>query len=442
MKPALAIAAALVLLSGSSAFAEPDGGVCTPDSADSTGALASDLGAVFEAPTCGPVALSARSTKSHVDVIVGDDEALARALTMIGSATSTVQIETFLLNGPAGNAIADALIAKRKQGLEVQVLLDPNALQTAGMVAGILNPNGINTAVLERLRAGGIDVRSYDVQTMPSSAFTVRAEHAKLLVVDGRAALMGGTNFDRDVNHDLDLALEGPAVDDLVANFNEGWSAAGGRVARDPYAGASSCDGRAARPGEVAPNARVRVLSTGPGARTSKSEILRAIDGATTRVSLEMYGLTDSDVVASLQAAKARGVDVKVILFDDVDSLFFAPLSGNYDNSGAMMELANKVTEAVPVKLYENILGGQMHTKMLIVDGKTSYLGSTNYTHQEFSGVHNYVVEVTGGPAIAKLTDAFEDDWKNHATDTKVNLWVERRRQQDREHENGGGGGG
>lgn len=235
---------------------------------------------------------------------------------------------------------------------------------------------------------------------------------------------MGGTNFDKDVNHDVDVVLQGPAVDDLAMNFDEGWQFAGGEPAANPYDAATECAPREAAAGSPSPNSDVRILATAPG-RSSRDEVVRAIRNAKTSIWLEMYGLTDSKVIAELRKAKQRGVDVRVVLFDDLNRGVFSPLGGDYDNFGTTLELANHDTDAVPVKLFEKIPHGQMHTKMMLVDGKTAYLGSTNYTPQEFGGVHNYIAAIQGPEVVDKLTAMFSDDWENHSSDKSVKEAIE-----------------
>lgn len=393
-------------------------GVCQIDDSQAA-TLADTLGPILAAAPCGPAKLAGRATPNHSEVVLGDDEALARALEMIRTAKTSIRMETFLLNGDAGNAIATELIAKHREGVDVQLLLDPNALETNTFVGSVLNPDGINTAVYERLAVAGVDVRTYNVLALPSAMFTIRAQHAKLLLVDGREAMMGGTNFDKDVNHDVDVVLQGPAVDDLAMNFDEGWQYAGGDPAPNPYDGSTECAPSAALAGSPAPNSDVRILATAPG-RSSKDDVVSAIRNAKTSIWLEMYGLTDSKVIKELLKAKQRGVDVRVVLYDDLSRGVFSPFSGDYDNLGATLSLANHETDAVPVKLFEDLPNGQMHTKMMLVDGQTAYLGSTNYTSQEFGGVHNYVAAIHGGDVVNAFTAMFNDDWANHASDEHV----------------------
>lgn len=358
-------------------------------------------------------------TSNGVGVVVGDEATLAEAIRLIRGARHSVRFETFLLNGPHGEALGSELVAAASRGVRVQVLLDPNVLQEGGAVGRVLNPEGKNLVVPSRLRqVPGIEVREFNKKTMNAVTFGSRGDHAKLLAVDGAVALMGGTNFDQDVNHDANLVIRGPAVDDLTAHFDEGWVGAGGTLLPGTPA-PSPASGEA-----VGSDAQVRILSTGPGGRTSKADVLAQIRQARESVWLEMLALTDGEVIDELVQAKARGIDVRVILYDNVSSGPLAWLTGNYPNWQTMYDFCRD-GRAVPLKLFEPLPAGQMHTKMMIVDRRTVLIGSTNYTPQEFEAVHNYVAVVRSEDVASRLGGVFENDWNHRSSDRKIRDYLE-----------------
>lgn len=393
------------LLLATAAHAAAEAGACEPTG--DVEALLTDLDAIAR-----------RSTENHLELVVGDAQALESALALIRSARTVIRFETFLLNGRHGDALVDALIQKHREGVRVEVLVDPNGLERVGVIAGVLNVYDKNGERRRRLEAAGITVKKFRKKTMRSMTFGVRGEHAKLLSIDDSVALFGGTNFDDEENHDFDFVVRGPAVRDFVVHFRDSFESAGAAsfpVILEP------------RPEDArTPNGTVRVLSTGPGDRSPKDEILRAIRDADESVWLEMYGLTDDDVIEALQDARIRlGADkVRVMLHDNVmwpDPL--AMLNSDYPNGPATWTLAGS-EQPVDVRLLPSPRGGKVHTKALLIDGKTAYLGSANYTKQEFRAVHNYVGVVEGAEPIAALRAAFEHDWAR-ASDKRIRQWRE-----------------
>jgi phosphatidylserine/phosphatidylglycerophosphate/cardiolipin synthase-like enzyme len=295
----------------------------------------------------------------------------------------------------------------------VEVLIDPNGLKRSGFIAGVLNYEDKNGVLRRRLEAAGIDVRRFEKKTMPSMTLGVRGEHAKLLAVDDEVAMFGGTNFDDEENHDFNYVVRGRGVHDFVHHFRAGYEATG--AASEPVLAQRNAPDA---------NGTLRVVSTGPGDRSPKAEILGAIRAAKESVWLEMYGLTDPDVMAALLDARKRlGQDnVRVMLFDNVNVPDpVAMLNSDYPNSTAMTTLAGG-ENPVALRILPSPRGGKVHTKSMLVDGRTAYVGSANYTPQEFRAVHNYVGIVEGEEPIAAIRAAFETDWAR-ASDKKVRRW-------------------
>lgn len=367
-----------------------------PGELDVAGELTSDLEAIAR-----------RATKNHLELVVGDEATLEKALELVRSATDVIRFETFLLNGRHGEKLVDALIERHREGVRVEVLMDPNALKRGGFVASVLNFEDRNGVLRRRLQAAGIEIREFEKSTMPSMTIGIRAEHAKLLAVDDRVALFGGTNFDDEENHDFNFVVRGPGVHDFVHHFRDAYSATGVEAA--PLIAASAWP---------VSNGSLRVLST---EQAMKAEVLRAIRDARESIWLEMYGLTDDDVMQALVEARSRlGSDrVRVLLFDNVNfPAPFAMLRSDYPNAGALATLAS-VDEPVDVRLLPSPRNGKVHSKAMIVDGRSAYVGSANYTPQEFRTVHNYIGVVEGAEPLAAIRAAFEADWAR-ASDKKV----------------------
>jgi len=127
-----------------------------------------------------------------------------------------------------------------------------------------------------------------------------------------------------------------------------------------------------------------------------KHKIITAISSAKESIYVEMYGLTDSDIITELIRAKDRGVDVKVILEDDVDY-----------NDDAFMTLAGA---GVPVK-WDGDRYRLTHTKLMIIDNQTIIIGSPNFT---FSGMtKNREAGLITDCIVQPYLTMFVQDWNS-----------------------------
>jgi cardiolipin synthase len=123
--------------------------------------------------------------------------------------------------------------------------------------------------------------------------------------------------------------------------------------------------------------------------------LLSAIESAESSVHLtNAYFVPDPQLLAALEAAAGRSVDVKLILPSQTDSwLVFHAGRRYYD----------RLLRA-GVKIYEG-RGGILHSKTALVDGVWATVGSTNLDWRSF--LHNYELNaVVLGPEFGKQVQA------------------------------------
>lgn len=107
--------------------------------------------------------------------------------------------------------------------------------------------------------------------------------------------------------------------------------------------------------------------------------LLSAIDGAKTSVHVEVYLLGDEGVMASLLAAKKRGVEVKVILEKDP----FGTPSAN-DPEYAQLNAAGIPT------VWANARYALTHAKFAVVDGARLIVATYNFVKSAFTSNREY----------------------------------------------------
>jgi phosphatidylserine/phosphatidylglycerophosphate/cardiolipin synthase-like enzyme len=106
------------------------------------------------------------------------------------------------------------------------------------------------------------------------------------------------------------------------------------------------------------------------------THILREIEQAKKEVLVAVYAFTSDDLAGALAQAKKRGVSVQVILDREFDL-------GNEKSKGKFLE-----AQKIPVRRMAGIKAntpegenGLMHQKFAVIDRKTVFTGSYNWTY-------------------------------------------------------------
>jgi cardiolipin synthase len=340
------------------------------------------------------------------------------------AARDHINMETYILDDDeVGQRFAQALIDKQRQGVQVNLIRDS---------VGTL---GTPEAFFRQLTDNGIKVLEFN----PLNPLVARKDwelnqrdHRKLLIVDGRTAFLGGINISsvyssgsfRPHSHaradgspawrDTDLQLQGPVVAELQKLFLATWEAQKGEaLPAKNYFPPPRNSGRQV----------VRAIGSSPDEPFSLiyATLLSAIGSSETSVRLtNAYFAPDPQLLAALEAAAGRGVDVTLILPSKTDSwLVFHAGRGYYE----------RLLQA-GVKIYER-RGVILHSKTALVDGVWATVGSTNLDWRSF--LHNYELNavVLGAEFGSQLQAMFDKDlaasdaitleqWQRRSLDLRV----------------------
>jgi cardiolipin synthase len=331
-------------------------------------------------------------------------------LAAIEAARDHINMETYILeDDETGHRFADALIAKQRAGVQVNLIHD-----SVGTI-------GTKKEFFKRLTDAGIKVLAFNpVNPLEAKAGwdVNQRDHRKLLIADGRIAFLGGINISSVYSggsssgagsrgagqkqpwRDTDLQVEGPVVAEFQKLFIETWQKQqekqkGEALAKRQYFPALQ------RQGEDV----VHAIGSSPDDPFSViyATLISAIDNAEREVLLtNAYFVPDPQLIASLKAAVARGVDVRLVLPGSSDApLVFHAGRSYYD------ELLS-----AGVKIYER-RHALLHAKTALIDGVWSTVGSTNLDWRSF--LHNQELNavVLGEGFGAQLRVAFERDLAN-----------------------------
>lgn len=343
-----------------------------------------------------------------------DADAYREMIAMASRAERSVRLEFFLFGGPVAAAMIDLLAGKMREGVDVRVTLD----RARGMLPPVRREC---RAAYRHLRAEGIDVVLSDPRPRPDTPTRPAVSHHKFLVVDDREALAGGMNvgslFFR--HHDVMIALRGPAAAALGRQFDEDR-----RFVLDPCATrptgsppvppiSHAPDSPRLAPGE----SWTRILGTGVGRRTTKQALLQNLRAARSSICLAMSEIGSTELLGELIAARQRGVDVRVLLDPQDMQEYLPPALGPMRrrcpkgilNAHAVRTL---LEGGLPVRLFD--VGKEfalLHMKMVVFDGRSAIVGSTNWARGGLEWVSETDVELHGGRVIDELLAQFALDW-------------------------------
>jgi len=329
---------------------------------------------------------------NHVVDLENGDEIFPAMLTAIREAQTTITFETYIYwSGQVGQAFADALSERARNGVRVRVTID-----WAGSVT-------MDQKQLQQMQDAGVQVDRYRPLHWYNLARLNNRTHRKLLVVDGKIAFTGGVGIgdpwlgnaqDPDHWREMHFRVEGPVVAQFQAAFNDNWVKMTGRVLNGPdyfppLEPAGDMD------------AQLFISSPAGGSESMHLMYLMAIAASTRSIDLAAaYFIPDELILRALLAARDRGVRIRVLVpgkNTDSDAARFASKAG----WGPLLLAGVEIYEYEPT---------MFHNKCLIVDGELVSVGSTNFDLRSFRLNDEASLNVYDRAFAERMTVVFEAD--------------------------------
>lgn len=332
---------------------------------------------------------------NKVELIVDGDDCFNQFTNAIKQAKKSINLETYIFaSDEVGWKIAELLVEKSKEGIEVNVIYDAvGSIKTTSQLFTHLKKNGVEVLEYHPL----IPWRKYWNITF--------RDHRKILVIDGQIAFVGGINIS---NHsagdsfnggnwrDTHLRIEGPAVRDIQFFFLENWYRNGGAILDNQLHFTDiSTEGKLL----------LMVLCTKSRRKIKpiNESYLSAIKHARHSIYItNAYFIPDAKIYRALVHAAERGVDVKLILpgKTDVPVVKYASryLYKRYLKHG--------------IKVFEykkNIL----HAKTALIDDIWTTVGSSNIDRISFKKNLELNVLILDQEFGEKMEKIFEADISN-----------------------------
>jgi cardiolipin synthase len=298
---------------------------------------------------------------NSIELLRDGEQAYPAMLEAIASAEKTISLSVYIFNNdPAGQRFIDALVAAHERGVKVHVIVDSiGAYYAFPPAAKILRKAGIAVALFMPILRPG------------SFAFLNLRTHRKILVVDGKLGFTGGINIRHEhmvtenkghATHDTHFRVEGPLVNHLQLSNLEDWHFCTGEVLLG-----EEYFPELEQVGDVS----ARGIIDGPDEDYESLHwvLLAALATANERVVIiTPYFLPDETLLDALQVTAMRGVQVDIIL-PQKSNLFFIDHASR-PNWAPLLEHGCSIW-LTPAPFD--------HSKLMVVDGVWSLLGSANW---------------------------------------------------------------
>lgn len=324
---------------------------------------------------------------------------------IISEAKNSINLETFTFADDAvGRKFASLLIDRSRHGVRVNIIYDSlGSMNTPASFFDRMRRNGISVVAFNPLAGASPQAWSQSV---------VHRDHRKLLVVDGRIAIIGSVNIANEYANnraeefsnaaaaanqmfwrDTDVEIQGPAVAQCQRLFVAEWYGQTGKLLA---------------PADYFPHLKprghqlVQVIGSTPevGFSTIYYTLLDAVQNAEKNVYIaDAYFAPGDQFLTRLKAAGRRGVDVELVLPHRTDHpIVIEAARWHY---GSVLR--------AQVRIYER-LHAVLHSKTATIDDIWSTVGSSNLDWWSIARNNEINVVIVGRTFALQMNAAFVSD--------------------------------
>ncbi|MDL2307461.1 phospholipase D-like domain-containing protein [Desulfovibrio sp. OttesenSCG-928-C06] len=307
---------------------------------------------------------------NKVEILYNGNEAYPAMLEAIAGAEHSIYLDTYIFDSDeVGMAFVDALAQAAARGVEVRVQVDgTGTLLTRPRIDKVLRSRGVTVG------------RFIPPRLFPPQLSINLRNHRKLLLVDGRLGFTGGMNISSmhmlkpvekkgllsrlglsgpNQMQDIHFRVQGPILEDFQRIFAREWQFTTGEMLELPQVsikpqGYSLC----------------RTILDGPDDYLERfhSTLLGAISAAKNSVRIMTpYFLPPRPLITALQSAAMRGLDVAIILPEEMDHRVV-----KWATTNVLWEFLGR-----GIHIYYQPAPFN-HSKLLLIDGYYAHVGSAN----------------------------------------------------------------
>ena len=303
---------------------------------------------------------------NKVELLINGEQTFDSILAGLESAKESIMVEFYIIRDDTlGKKIGRILSEKAKAGVKVFLIYDE-----------IGSRKFPGTRLYQSLETSGVRVAAFNTTQGRRNRFQLNfRNHRKIVVVDSEAAWIGGHNIgdeylgkNKRIGHwrDTHTRVQGPCVLGAEIAFATDWR----------WATRESMSLKLEFVAKTHGKSNVLVFPSDPASEFEEAGLMyhQMIVDARKRIWIASpYFVPDRGIIAALQLAALRGVDVRIMIPDEPDGPFVGMANWSY----------TKELMPVGVKVYR-YQGGFMHQKVFLMDDYISGVGTANFDNRSF----------------------------------------------------------
>lgn len=355
------------------------------------------------------VPLGFSTQKNEVALLRNGEEKFPELLAILESAQHHIHLEYYIYeNDKIGNEVADILIKKSNEGVQVRFIYDD------------FGSRSIRKTIVPKLKKSGIKVFAfYKFKLFRVANRLNYRNHRKIVIIDGETAFMGGINISDKYDNskqnklywrDTHLKIKGEAVWSLQNIFIADWNFCSGE-----NLGVEALFFK--RDFAIHNSQWTQIVSSGPDFERPDGlhGYLQAIESAKESIFITTpYFIPPKELLTALKKAAISGIDVRLLAPGVSDSYIVNAVSKSY--FGELLECGVRIYQ------YEK---GFVHAKTMVCDRQLSIVGTTNLDHRSFELNFEVNAIVYDQQVAEDLKDMFLDDLK-YAKEIDAGEWKQR----------------
>ena len=285
----------------------------------------------------------------------------------IANAKKFINMEYFIFQFDGiGKEIADLLIEKAKEGIEVNLIID-----------GV---NLANRKLNEYFKNTGVNLHLFFRTYIP--IFNIRLnyrDHRKVTIIDNRVAFVGGMNIADEYLgkgeigywRDTSVKIYGDIVSSFEKEFYFSLS-----IVKNKYLKDEKPSNEISLKYEEEDSVYMQLISSGPNYEfpVIRDNYIKLIQEARKSVFIQTpYFVPDDLLLDTLKSAVLSGIDVKIMIPNKADHPFIYWINQYY--------VAELLRLGANIYRYEN---GFIHSKTILVDEEVVSVGTCNFDYRSF----------------------------------------------------------
>lgn len=353
------------------------------------------------------------TANNEVKLLINGEEKFPELLKALENAKSHIHIEYYIYEHDiTGNAVADVLIKKAKEGVEVRFLYDD------------FGSHGLGKAFIKRLEDAGVQTAPFYKIIWYAFANRINyRNHRKIIIIDGNVGFIGGINMSDRYRNDLQkenhlfwrdthLMIKGISTSYLQYLFLCDWNFCSPvRLDYDKIYFPDQLQN------SKLVNDVVQIAASGPDSAQPVIfySLMEAIGSAKKNIYITSpYFIPGESLMDALIIAIQSGLDVKILIPGISDSKMV--------NAAARAHYTELLKYDVKIYQYNK---GFVHAKTMVIDDNLAIVGSANMDYRSFD-LNFEVNAMVYSQSIAKqLTDVFYNDIKD-ADLIDAEVWLNR----------------